>query len=197
MTEAPTSVHTIVPDNDRRVLEIRWDKNNSNRFHYVWLRHAARTPDGMSNDTTVKIDLIPDHIDTLSVIDTAVRDNRLLVTWKDGGMVTEYSLAMLRDAAYDNADRSRRKYLPELWDAGSAQLILQASWADLDQESVLQDVMAAVCRRGVVKIADVPTTPGSIAGVAERLGPIHVNNYGRIFDVRTNTNVGLGSNTGA
>ena len=197
MTEAPISVHTVLPDNDQRELEIRWNESHSDRFHYVWLRHAARTPDGMSNDTSVKIDLIPDQLDSLVVLETEISENRLLVKWKDDDEFTDYSLAMLKDAVYNDESRSRRKNVPEYWDAVTSDQIPRASWADLEQDSTLQEIMAGVCRYGLVKISNVPTKPGSIAGVAERLGPIHINNYGRIFDVRTNTNVGLGSNTGA
>jgi gamma-butyrobetaine dioxygenase len=32
--------------------------------------------------------------------------------------------------------------------------------------------------------------------VAEHFGSVHVNNYGRVFDVRTGTDLTLGSNTG-
>ena len=138
MTEAPISVHTVIPDNDRRELEIRWNESRSDRFHYVWLRHAARTPDGMSNDTSVKIDLIPDQLDCLVVLETEIKENRLLVKWKDDGEVTDYSLAMLRNAVYNNESRSRRKSVSEYWNAATSDQIPRTNWVDLEQDSVLQ-----------------------------------------------------------
>ncbi|GIS87982.1 MAG: hypothetical protein CM1200mP18_06920 [Gammaproteobacteria bacterium] len=35
-----------------------------------------------------------------------------------------------------------------------------------------------------------------MATVAEHFGSVHLNNYGQVFDVRTGTNLTLGSNTG-
>ena len=44
-------------------VEISWPEGGSDRFHYVWLRHAARCPGGMPNDTVNKLELLPDDVD--------------------------------------------------------------------------------------------------------------------------------------
>ena len=43
-----------------RTIAVSWSDGFNSRFHYVWLRHSGRCPRGMPNDTSVKIDLLPD-----------------------------------------------------------------------------------------------------------------------------------------
>ena len=57
----PTSAG-IETDNVQRMLKLIWPGGKTSQFHYVWLRHSGRLTLGMANDTSVKIDLLPDNL---------------------------------------------------------------------------------------------------------------------------------------
>ena len=60
-TDARAESVSVTWDNAQRRLRLQWDDQPLTEYHYVWLRHSARIPFGMANDTSVKIDLVPDE----------------------------------------------------------------------------------------------------------------------------------------
>ena len=58
---------TVTLDAVNRKLHLHWPENQSTEFQYVWLRHHARCPEGLPNDTSVKIDLVPDDPTSLVI----------------------------------------------------------------------------------------------------------------------------------
>lgn len=179
-----------------RKLEISWPDGVCHDYHYVWLRHSGRCSDGMPNDTSVKIDLLPDEPESLVATNCGIEHGMLFIDWQDDGLRTRHRLAILRQSAYDEDSRRRRKSQPILWDRDSTAHIPRFDYAALQGDHGLLEVMLALRDYGVVKINAVPTSPGSVAGVAAGFGPLHVNNYGDVFDVKSDSKLNLGSNTG-
>ena len=196
MTLAATPRVVVTDSPDSRKITVAWPDGKSSAFHYVWLRHSGRCPRGMPNDTAIKIDLLPDDPESLSIGSLRMVDDLLVIRWNDGGVETMHEISTLRQMAYDDLSRRERKHRPCLWQASNAETIPVFDFAQLEQNESVLKVQLAVRDFGIARLRDVPVTPGTIEQVAGRFGPIHVNNYGRIFDVRTQTNVGLGSNTG-
>lgn len=184
-------------DNSNRVIVISWPNGKMTSFHFVWLRHHARCPDGMPNDTTIKIDLLPDDPQLLRVDSIQLAGDRIRIQWEDDGLVTEHGLASLYTSAYDREARKESVPTPNLWDRDSSGEVPAFEYDHVGVASRTLDLLLAVRDYGVALIKNVPPIPGTIVEVAEMFGPIHVNNYGRIFDVRTDTKSNLGSNTGA
>ena len=178
-----------------RKLTVEWSSTASCEFHLVWLRHSGRCTHGMPNDTTTKIDLLPDDLAELNVVSAEVRSGQIRIAWSDN-VQTEHDVSALRAAAYDDASRARRKHHPILWAAETEDSIPRFTFAEIDSDARLLDLLLAVADYGLVKISGVPREPGAIRTIAKRFGPIHVNNYGELFDVRSDANLGLGSNTG-
>ena len=196
MAELTPRVRKIDLQADKRQLAITWADGELNRYHYVWLRHSGRCSNGMPNDTRVKIDLLPEDPATLAIDDCALDGDSLVIDWRDDGLQTRHGLATLRRAAYDDAARQRRKHCPKLWDRDSARHIPQFEFNELSSHNRLLQLLIAVRDYGVAKLRNLPTDPGSIAEIATAFGPLHVNNYGRIFDVKSDARMNLGSNTG-
>jgi gamma-butyrobetaine dioxygenase len=150
----------------------------------------------MPNDTSVKIDLLPDDPATLVIDDFTIEGDVLGIDWHDHGLQTLHSLETLRQSAYDEASRRRRKHQPLHWDRDSAGSIPRFDYHDTQTDSGRLELLLAVRDYGIAKLSGVPTEVGSVAAVAAGFGPMHVNNYGGIFDVRSDANLNLGSNTG-
>jgi gamma-butyrobetaine dioxygenase len=180
----------------QRKLFVTWPDGESSGFHYVWLRHHARCSNEMPNDTSVKIDLLPDDPETLAISEFTVDGDGLLINWQDDMLQTWHSLDILRKSSYDAAARRLRKHQPVLWDRDSSTSIPVFTCADTQSEQGRLDLLLAVRDYGVARLRQVPAEPGSITAVADLFGPVHVNNYGRIFDVKSDGNRNLGSNTG-
>ncbi len=189
-------VSKIEIDAKTRRLCIFWVDGRHDCYHYVWLRHQARCPDGMPNDTRVKIDLLPEDPATLAIEACRVERDSLLIDWGDSDLQTRHGLAALRRSAYGDEARRLRKHHPYPWDGESASRIQVFAHDDLDSERHRLELMLAVRDYGLARLDGVPPREGAIAAVAELFGPLHVNNYGRIFDVRSDASMNLGSNTG-
>lgn len=181
---------------DERKLEITWQDGMVNAYHYVWLRHSARCSHGMPNDTSVKIDLLPDDPTRLAIGEYRIDDQELVIDWRDESLQTRHGLKALRLSAYDDRIRKARKHQPELWKRDNAERIPCFSFGDLKNESAQLKLLLAVRDFGLARLSQVPTEPDSIARVAALFGPMHVNNYGTVFNVKSDAHKNLGSNTG-
>jgi gamma-butyrobetaine dioxygenase len=197
VTTATPGLPRVALRPDQRKLVITWPDGETSAYHYVWLRHSARCSDGMPNDTSVKIDLLPDDPATLAIAEATIEGDALLVGWQDDALLTRHNLDVLRKSAYEDNARRRRKHRPVLWARDSAAAIPEFSYSQIDSDEGRLDLLMAVRDYGVAKLHEVPAQPGSIASVAEVFGPVHVNNYGRVFDVKSDGRRNLGSNTGA
>ena len=187
----------ITIDAAHRKIAIDWEDGFSSNFHYVWLRHSARCTFGMSNDTAVKIDLLPDNPQSLILNKAWIEDELLKIEWEDIDNCTEHALTTLYHSAYDANSRRQRKHQPVLWDAHNSADLPVFDYGELNCDTSVLDLLIAVNDYGLARVRNVPIVENSIVNLAEFFGPVHVNNYGRVFDVRTQTNVNLGSNTGA
>ena len=186
----------VSTDPEKRKLDITWQDGTRSSFHYVWLRHSARCSHGMPNDTSIKIDLLPDDPKTLAINSCYVEADELVIDWHDENLQTRHGLESLRASAYDDKSRSRRKHQPTLWDRDTAASVPRFDYTETQTERGRLDMLLAVRDCGLARLSGVPTEPGTIAQVAATFGPMHVNNYGGIFDVRSDAHMNLGSNTG-
>ena len=195
MNQLTTPVVVSIDSSLRKIL-IDWSEGSSSSFHYVWLRHSGRCPGGMPNDTAVKIDLLPDDPKCLVINNIDIRDDKLLIQWADNNIETIHELPTLRRSAYDSSARRLCKSAPTLWDATNAGDIPAYKFQTLGNLETIFEIQLSIRDFGIARIQNVPVESGVVATVAEHFGPIHVNNYGRVFDVKTQTNLTLGSNTG-
>ena len=146
----------------------------------------------MENDTRVKIDLLPADPAALAVADCHIEADELIVTWCDDALETRHGIEDLRHCAYDSEARRARKHQPTLWDRDGARAVPVFDATALDSPGGRLELLLAVRDFGLARV----TAVAEIREIAACFGPIHVNNYGEIFDVRSDANLDLGSNTG-
>ena len=187
---------TVTLDAVNRKLHLHWPENQSTEFHYVWLRHHARCPEGLPNDTSVKIDLVPDDPTSLVISDYTITDQSLEITWGDNDLKTTHPLSALVSVRYDRSSRKLRKPAPILWPLDTEPSIPSYPCSDLDDPASLLQIGLSIRDFGIARIINVPDMPGTVAEVAQRFGVVHRNNYGEVFDVKSNAYKALGSNTG-
>jgi gamma-butyrobetaine dioxygenase len=183
-------------DQPKRLLTVHWDEQTQFQYHYVWLRHAGRCSYGMPNDTSVKIDLLPSNPENLKIECTSIENNLLTINWLYSSDTTKHDLTVLKSQAYDDKSRQVRKHRPSLWQADNTSDIPCFSFNQLSDTEAELALLLAVRDFGLARISGVSTEAGSIESVSRMFGPTHVNNYGGIFNVRSDANKLLGSNTG-
>ena len=188
--------HNIVLHREKRILDLLLASGERCSYPYIWLRHSARFSHGLQNDTSIKIDLLPDDPESLEIEEAKVESNLLKIVWNDTGVQTVHDLEFLK-AHSKKSEISESNSSRFHWDKSSARQIAEFDYQEIETPERLLALMLAIRDSGIVFLKNVPAQPGSIESVAEKFGPIHVNNYGRIFDVQTEKNTGLGSNTGA
>ena len=125
---------TVTLDAVNRKLRLNWPENQSTEFHYVWLRHHARCPDGLPNDTSIKIDLVPDDPTSLVISDYNITDKSLEISWGDNDLKTTHPLGALVSVRYDQSSRKRRKSTPILWPLDTESSIPCYPCSDLDAQ---------------------------------------------------------------
>ena len=146
----------------------------------LWLRERSPEPDQL--DTITGQRLFDPHLlpVDLGMASASVGDGALTVTFTDGHRAT-YDVDVL--AAARELDDGVPAPVP--WRAGtdrphvhSWESVIAVPAAEL---AALRDFLVD----GAVVLDGVPTTPGSIFGVAEQLGYVRETNFGRLFDVRS------------
>ncbi|MGI9318230.1 MAG: TauD/TfdA family dioxygenase [bacterium] len=193
----PNRIRTVTDNPEKRTIEIQWDHGEPVTYHYVWLRHHGRLPYGMENDTSIKIDLIPDDPASLEIEKWTTTSESLVILWKNDDVETCHGLKSLHDSSYDTVSRSKKRIDPILWSSDSASQIPVFNFKELFKDNSNYKLLSSVRDYGLAKINNAPVQSQTVAKVAAIFGPVHINNYGRVFDVQTSKNTVLGSNTGS
>jgi gamma-butyrobetaine dioxygenase len=112
-------------------------------------------------------------------------DGGVQVRWSDGH-ASAYSAAWLRAHALSDAARRARQVSPTLWTRALGARLPAADWPALLADPALELAwLEQYCALGFGLLRRVPTEPGQVALVGDRLGFVRVTNYGRLFDVKS------------
>jgi len=178
-----------------RTLCIRWRDGHLSEFHYIWLRHALFYPANTSADPSDETLRVPETPGTATItrIDSSA-GSTLYIEWSDG-TETEHDARWLREHCYSEPARAARKQCPLLWDAETAERLPWFDYRELDNDAAAFELLRAVRDYGFARLHHVPTVSGAIEQVAALFGPIRETNYGRIFDVRTDSRIRIGATT--
>lgn len=186
----PRAARPAEPDAGRveiagRRLAIAWPDGRRSAFPLIWLRDNCLCPlcrhpgNGQRLLDTLDLPELP----TLAAAALAP-DGALLLRWAADGHESRYPAAWL--AAHDLAPAARaaRRPQPRLWGAEIADALPEASWPAMLADPAAERAALALFReRGFLILRRVPTEPGMVATVGDRLGHVRVTNYGRLFDV--------------
>lgn len=113
-----------------------------------------------------------------------VEEHGLAVAFDDGHVVR----ASLHDLERAFSGWPRRQY--RLWSAALTHDLSRHTFADVvDERAARRAWLADVARYGVGLVVRAPLRNGTVAEVAELFSPVHVTNYGRVFDVQVKVDV--------
>ena len=169
-----------------RVL-IEWADGRVSPFHHVWLRDNCPCPQCVYSVTREQVFEIVDAAQDLSLsaahIDT---DGCLRIDWKDGHL-SRFDAGWLRAHAYDDETRAERlaaKPKAFLWRSDLQLPVFDYSALMNDNAALLQWLLA-VRDIGLTQVRGVPTEPGSLKLIAQRISFIRESNFGVLFNVQS------------
>ncbi|AXI63906.1 gamma-butyrobetaine dioxygenase [Pseudomonas kribbensis] len=169
-----------------RVL-IEWADGRVSPFHHVWLRDNCPCPQCVYSVTREQVFEIVDAAQDLSPsaahIDT---DGCLRIDWQDGHL-SRFDAGWLRAHAYDDESRAERlaaKPKAFLW-RSDLQLPAFDYSALMNDDAALLQWLLAVRDIGLTQVRGVPTEPGSLKLIAERISFIRESNFGVLFNVQS------------
>ncbi len=169
-----------------RVL-IEWADGRVSPFHHVWLRDNCPCPQCVYSVTREQVfeivDAAPDLSPSAAHIDT---DGCLRIDWQDGHL-SRFDAGWLRAHAYDDESRAERlatKPKPFLWHSDLQLPVFDYSALMNDNAALLQWLLA-VRDIGLTQVRGVPTEPGSLKLIAQRISFIRESNFGVLFNVQS------------
>ena len=169
-----------------RVL-IEWADGRVSPFHHVWLRDNCPCPHCVYSVTREQvfeiIDAAPDLTPSAVHIDT---DGCLRIDWQDGHL-SRFDAGWLRAHAYDDESRTERlasRPKPFLW-RSDLQLPVFDYAALMNDNAALLQWLLAVRDIGLTQVRGVPTEPGSLKLIAQRISFIRESNFGVLFNVQS------------
>jgi gamma-butyrobetaine dioxygenase len=187
----PASAKVSVVDTEAVMVRVTWDDGRVSRFHVMWLRDNCPCTECVSPLTREQLFEIADAPDDLKPARAeADHFGGLSLVWSDGHR-SRFDAGWLRANACDEASRTkrRRREAKVFW--GSERT---GTLPSFDYDAVMADDEAllywlhAVRDVGLTLVRGVPTEPGSVARLAERISFIRRSNFGVLFDVASKQN---------
>ncbi|WP_460161393.1 gamma-butyrobetaine dioxygenase [Pseudomonas sp. S2_B10] len=170
---------------DRVVIE--WADGRVSPFHHVWLRDNCPCDQCVYSVTREQVFESVDAAEDLQPLATRIdSDGCLRIDWQDGHL-SRFDPGWLRAHAYDDESRAERlagKPQPRLWHS-DLQLPVFDYTALMNDNAALLQWLLAVRDIGLTQVRGVPTEPGSLKLIAQRISFIRESNFGVLFNVQS------------
>ncbi|OFJ42761.1 gamma-butyrobetaine hydroxylase [Pseudomonas koreensis] len=170
---------------DRVVIE--WADGRVSPFHHVWLRDNCPCDQCVYSVTREQVFESVDAAEDLQPLATRIdSDGCLRIDWQDGHL-SRFDPGWLRAHAYDDESRAERlasKPQPHLWHS-DLQLPVFDYIALMNDNAALLQWLLAVRDIGLTQVRGVPTEPGSLKLIAQRISFIRESNFGVLFNVQS------------
>ena len=168
-------------------VSLAWADGRVSPFHHVWLRDNCPCEQCVYNVTREQVfeivDAAPDLVPANAHIDS---DGCLQIDWQDGHRSC-FDPGWLRAHAYDDESRAERlaaKPKAYLW-RSNLQLPVFDYSALMNDNGALLQWLIAVRDIGLTQVRGVPTEPGSLKLIAQRISFIRESNFGVLFNVQS------------
>ncbi|CAH0147026.1 gamma-butyrobetaine dioxygenase [Pseudomonas mediterranea] len=168
-------------------IQVTWADGRLSPFHHQWLRDNCPCPQCVYTVTREQVLEIVDVPEDLAP--GAIRldaEGCLCVDWQDGHR-SRFDPGWLRAHAYDDESRAERlagKAKRQLWKHDLQLPVFDYLTLMEDADALLQWLLA-VRDIGLTQVRGVPTEPGSLKQLAQRISFIRESNFGVLFNVQS------------
>lgn len=168
-------------------VSLAWADGRISPFHHVWLRDNCPCEQCVYTVTREQVFEIVDAAPDLAPVNAHIdSDGCLQIDWQDGHH-SRFDPGWLRAHAYDDESRAERlaaKPQPYLW-RSNLQLPVFDYSALMNDNGALLQWLIAVRDIGLTQVRGVPTEPGSLKLIAQRISFIRESNFGVLFNVQS------------
>lgn len=168
-------------------VSLDWADGRVSPFHHVWLRDNCPCEQCVYTVTREQVFEIVDAAPDLAPVNAHIdSDGCLQIDWQDGHH-SRFDPGWLRAHAYDDESRAERlaaKPQPYLW-RSNLQLPVFDYSALMNDNGALLQWLIAVRDIGLTQVRGVPTEPGSLKLIAQRISFIRESNFGVLFNVQS------------
>ncbi len=165
-------------ERDGPAVTVRWADGHSLECYSLWLFENTVAIDPVTRESTIDPGSLP-HPDVL--VDAAVADGALALTWSDGRTSTVHP-GWLRSIAEGH-------HVPDAvtelvtWDASIGQPPSFDGAEVLHDDDALEAWVAALASHGLARLRGTATDRDEMVRIGRRLGPIRGSNFGDVFTV--------------
>jgi len=165
-------------------ITVRWSDKSPMHLPNFWLRdncHCAKCRHAGNGQKLYEITDLPADLAAIEAM--VAPDHTVKVLWSDGHR-SEYTPDWLLDHDLIASARIARQPKFRRWGRELGSALPVGDWAEMVKNPAKELAwldLYAVLGFGLLK--NVPTQPGMVAEVGDRLGFVRVTNYGRLFDV--------------
>ncbi|MCP1621440.1 gamma-butyrobetaine dioxygenase [Pseudomonas nitroreducens] len=167
-------------------LEVLWADGRVSPFHHQWLRDNCPCSECVYSVTREQVLEIIDVPASLAPSRASLDQGQLCIDWQDGHR-SRFDPGWLRAHAYDDASRAERlaaHQTTRVWRRDFEVPVYQHDHL-MDDDSALLEWMLALRDLGLSRVDGVPTAPGSLNRIAQRIAFIRETNFGVLFDVKS------------
>ena len=162
---------------------VKWADHRASPFHHPWLRDNCPCPSCVYTVTREQVLEIVDVPESLMPVETSINaEGCLSIQWQDGHL-SRFDPGWLRAHAYDDESRAERlagKPKARLWHSDLQLPVFEYQALMNDNQALLQWLLA-VRDVGLTQVRGVPTEPGSLKLIAQRISFIRESNFGVLF----------------
>ncbi|WP_027855837.1 gamma-butyrobetaine dioxygenase [Marinobacterium jannaschii] len=169
-------------------LRIVWDDGRRSEYHYLWLRDNCPCHECISELSREQVFEICDVPLTIRPeTATLTEDGRLDIVWDHEAHKSRYHPGWLRKHCYSDEAREERVLKPVIWEKGQIDRSLPTyGFADImEDDGVLLNWLRGQRDYGLCLVEGVPTLPGTVQAIANRISFIRETNFGVLFDVQS------------
>lgn len=169
-----------------RQVRLTWGDGRRSVFHAVWLRDNCACSECKHPKALERTYMFLDHAAPEVVSAQAVEGSGLVVEFMQGKNrhTARFTWGWLRNHCYGSTALAERKPARHLWDSQHSQELTVVDFNDyFTTDRGLNAWIDALFRNGIVLLRGVPTEPGKLIEVANRIGPVRPSNFGEYYDV--------------
>lgn len=190
----PVVADIVTVTSEPRLITVHWSDGRTSPYHSVWLRENA-ADDTTVNPATRERILDLSALDAWPEISQAWVDDRgaLCALFYPEDRILTYHPGWLRAHDYAHGSTQDAPLVPVThWQGGpdAAPVTLDGSQllatdpGSVAEEAVLAPALESLLADGLVRLRGLPTQPGSLESIAQRIGPVRPTNFGQLFDVK-------------
>ncbi|KAL5008159.1 hypothetical protein ScPMuIL_013740 [Solemya velum] len=167
-----------------RIVLLSGEDGLRDRFHSIWLRHncqSVKSKQQYSGQKIIDVSKVDPDIRIKEIINTDT--DTIKIRWQTEQHITEIPVDLLVENSYSQSTLDQQSESAKGRLYSQEDVPRMAYWELLEGEMGFTRWLEMINEHGLCVLEGVPTEDGMVAEVGERIGPVPLTIYGKVFDV--------------